>query len=148
MTLEIKLFALLAIVAALLFGLNRFVASERAAGQAQCRADQAKADQIELARVTKAQQEVNIEAQRMLSRRQDEAINLSAASDRLRARVATAINSGASAPAECKTTPEATRVCAELLSKADERLRILAATADASYDAGISCERSYDALTK
>lgn len=149
MSFEIKLLALLAIVAGALFGFNRFVASEQAKGAAACEARHIEADHDEFVRRESAQLEIANDAQKNQDRRTAESVGAVVAGNGLRQRAASAIgfDLAASAPAVGSPAPEATRVCAQLLEQADQRLRILAAAADASHDAGAACERTYDALT-
>lgn len=149
MTLEIRLLLIAAAVAALLFGFNRFIAGQQQIGADRAQAAQLKADSAERDRRDAAMVEVNNDAQRWQNRRVDDTRSLDGAAARLRDRATAAIGQ------ECRPAPVAASapadappgVCAELLAKADERLRLLAATADASYDAGKACERAYDSLT-
>lgn len=149
LSLELKAAACLVLLAGLWLGFHNFVKSEQAKGVATCEASHVESDRIEEQRRITAQAEIANESQRMENRRMADAVGLAAAGDGLRNRVAAAIGPGisASAAADCKAATEANRVLADLLGKADGRLRFLAATADASYDAGLSCERSYDSLT-
>lgn len=150
MTFEIRLILLAALAVGLLAGFHAFVAGQQKIGYERCQTEHAKAD--EQARVQREQNlaEVAREAQRMEIVRERNASDLASAAARLRNRVARAVqqecNSTSTPGSEAASAP--TGVCTELLSKADERLRLLAATADASYDAGKACERSYDSLNR
>lgn len=146
---EIKLLAVLALVAGALFGFHRFEVSLQAKGAAACEAAHVASDRAEEQRRIAARKEIDDESQRMAQRRMADAVGVAAAGDGLRQRAARAIgfDLGASAPIGGASAPDAARVCAVLLEAADARLRILAAAADASRDAGASCERSYDSLT-
>lgn len=149
LSLELKAAALLIALAALFAGYRHFVKAEQAKGAAVCEANHVESDRIEEQRRVAAQAEIANESQRMANRRMADAVGLASAGNGLRDRVAAAIGPGisASSPADCKAATEANRVLADLLSKADGRLRLLAATADESHDAGSACEASYDALT-
>lgn len=140
-----------------------------AAGRAevQSRWDQAEKARAEVA--AKAEAAARAEEQRRLAAQQEiihanelavtqARADASAARDaaaRLRERVAAILASAgsgqaggnpaavtASAPAD-----DAIRMCADLLGRADARLRVLAQVADEAHAAGQSCERSYDSLT-
>jgi hypothetical protein len=145
---EFKLIAIAVAVAALLIGFNVFVSAQQKVGYDRCEAAHTLADGIARDKRDKAMVEVTREAQRLENARERNAGDLGAAAGRLRNRVAPAIqqecHTTAAGSSEAASAP--TGVCAELLSKADERLRILAATADASYDTGKACERAYDSL--
>lgn len=145
---EIKLLAILALVAGALFGFHRFEANLQAKGAAACEAAHAASDLAEEQRRIAARKEIDDESQRTAQRRMADAVGVAAAGDGLRQRAARAIgfDLSASAPVSGPPAPDATRVCAVLLEAADARLRILAAAADASRDAGKSCEASYDSL--
>ena len=73
--------------------------------------------------------------------------------DRLRAdvaryRTAARATQHSGAPTSGPTTGDALDLFADLFSRADARAGELAEFADAAHAAGITCERSYDALTK
>ena len=93
--------------------------------------------------------EVQAEGVRMAARRVADRVRASDASERLRG---TLEGRGiVFHPTIAASSPPATDtagVCADLLRRADERLRLLSALADARGDAGQSCERSYNSLTR
>src|SRR5258706_5790171 len=138
LSLEFKPAAALVAIAPALFAFHRFETSQQAKGAATCEASHETADRAEEQRRLLAEKDIRDESQRMASRRLADAAGVAAAGDGLRQRAASAIgfDLSASAPRIGNPAPEATMVCADLLQQADRRLRQLAATADASYDAG------------
>lgn len=97
-----------------------------------------------------AQQEAVHAADLSASAARADAAGAAAVAARLRARLAAAANPRASDPAAAgqrEAADETARVLADVLTRADERAGILAATADAHRIAGIACEQAYDALT-
>ena len=150
LALELKIGAALIAVAALIAGYESWSHKLKAEGVAQCEAAHAEADRKEGERRAAAVKEIGDESYRMANRRVADAAGLAAADGRLHDRAAAALGSIVdTAPAAGRqAASEAAGVCSQLLERAGERLRILAATADASYDAGTACQRSYDALTR
>ena len=68
--------------------------------------------------------------------------------DVARYRTAARATQHSGAPASGPTTGDALDLFADLFSRADQRAGELAEFADAAHAAGLTCERSYDALTK
>ena len=69
-------------------------------------------------------------------------------SDIARYRAAARTSSGSGVAAAGPTTGDALDLFADLFSRADQAAGELAEFADAAHAAGLTCERSYDALTK
>jgi hypothetical protein len=148
MTLEIRLILIAVLAVGLLAGFNRFIASERAAGAAECRAAQAKVDAAAADRHEKAAQEITRESAKMEAKRVDDAQSLAVAGSRLRDRYAAAIqpSSNPASAAVGAPAPAAPVLSTDMFGAAEERLRFLAAEADRSRDEGTDCERRYDSL--
>jgi len=137
-----------ALVFALFTGYGLWHHKVKAEGAAECQAAHDKADRAEEQRRTAALAEASNEAQRMANRARADARGADAAAVGLRGAVAARLHvpsapaSGASAPAG-----PGTDMLADVLGKAETRLRDLARIADEAHNAGLACERSYEALT-
>jgi hypothetical protein len=114
----------------------------------QVAVERARADtEAETVRRMESLQEVTRYANQSRARDQAHAVALDAAAVQLRRRVAALLASRATAAGAGAPAADAAVVCADLLQRADARLRELAHLADERGTAGQSCERAYDALT-
>lgn len=125
---------------------------EQAQATAQAeRAESERAAAVETSRRIQRQAEVTHAAQRQAQALRADADAARAALERLRAQLATAAAPGAAADpavaAGSPPAPGAPGVLAQLLGQCGERVRSLAAHADAAAAAGSACEASYDALS-
>lgn len=129
---------------------RQVLAQQQAAAEAH--AQQLQADAAETARRLAAQQEVTTRANEIATQARADAAAARAAAERLRQRIAARqadarpadpAAAGASSPAAAG--PD---LCPDLLGRAVDHARQLAAVADQSRIAGQACERAYDSLTK
>lgn len=125
---------------------------ERAA-HSEAAASASAAALTETARRIAAQEEITREAQQRAASAALDAASAARAADGLRAQLreytarSRAASSNPTATASCPSTAEAVSLLSEMLAESDDRAGIYAQAADESRNAGLACERSYDALT-
>lgn len=95
---------------------------------------------------------IRAEAQVRMAKSKADADNANAAIARLQQRIngllASTSTEDTGTTKRGKTAGEALNLLADVLEKSIDRNRQLAAFADSAYGAGLTCEKSYDALTK
>jgi hypothetical protein len=129
---------------------TRWTAAELVRSQAAVKAEQ-EAREEEQRRIT-AQKEIADESQRLMARNRSDAAAADAAAAGLRGAVTAALAGGGIRPSHSSTalgSPTAASagvVLPLVLKQAEQRLRDLAETADASRAAGLACVNSYEAL--
>ena len=152
--LELRLIGWVSLAASLLIGYGWLEHSLKAEGATQCRAESQAAalKSSEQARATETQRisdqkEIDNESQRLAARSRAVAAALATAAPGLRAALGARIaSSNPPAGAGFKASPAPDVVLTDVLGEVDQRLRDLAAEADARGEAGSACERSYDSL--
>lgn len=161
-----ELIGIAIICAALIGGLTWFAHHERAIGrfQVQARWDASivkqQADALAESQANAKETQRRLERQKEnqdaydaeLARARADAASATDAAGRLRQRAeqlaaaARRAASNAAAGSVGSTAPDASGMLSDVLGKAVERSRLLAAYADAARRAGLQCERDYDAL--
>lgn len=153
MSLELKLLAILAAAAALLFGMHELIEQHDAGVVASCNgryalqaAAAASAFQADTQLMQAAAQENLGESQRLSNRSRDAAVGVAAADARLHQRAVVAFSgcvpAGATAAAASDAAGAAADLPADVLGRATEAARQLAAAADTRGDAGLTCQRA------
>lgn len=160
---ELKLALIAAAIVAALGGVVWWQTAEQAKGaarvqglwDAQKAADSA-ALLAETQRLMKAQSEIANDAQKRIDAARASAASAAAAAGRLRQRLAAALSAGAGAASSPAGSPAASAGVLQpdvrggiedAARQLVDRAVGLAATADAAYSAGLTCQRDYDALT-
>jgi len=143
---------LLLLLALAVWGAVDFAKSQQAAGAAKVEAAQAKTDMREADRRALAVSEVAYDAQLQSDASRAAADRADRARDALRLQLAAYVKANSrhadpAASAASEAADDAIGVRWRLFSESDARSGELAKALDASYAAGVACERSYDALT-
>ena len=102
----------------------------------------------EEARRQEAAQEVTRNANQSRARDQAHAVALDAVAGRLRQQIGAILTARTGSASGGAPTPDPGLVCADLLGRAEERLRALAEEADRRRTAGLACEAAYRSLTR
>lgn len=158
-TVAIKAIGIGLLVLALLAGFALFTAHEQSLGEAKNKAEVAQASMrlaqdnvAKSAQIVATQQGVIRDAQLQASAASAAAARAATERDAFRVRLAAYLSANRGPPpaAAASGSPPAADplgVLADVLGRADDRAKVLAAYADQARIAGLACERSYDALS-
>lgn len=147
----VRYWVMIGAVIALVVGFNHLLTTAYDRGVSDQIAIQTKADDLRLDLNNAEKVKIEQDAQQQVNAANAAADRSAASADRLRNQLDTIkrIASNASGTFPVGTTAtDAVRVLADLLRQCGERYQRVAKFADAARNAGATCERSYDSLTK